>query len=70
MKKYIIIWLLVFLSSIFCFFYIISWITNTMFVNIFNEFEVLLMLSGFSTVNASIFSCTKFINDKISNLKK
>ena len=65
MKKYIIIWLLVFLSSIFCFFYIISWITNTMFVNIFNEFEVLLMLSGFSTVIASIFSCTKFISDKI-----
>lgn len=70
MKKYIIIWLLVFLSSIFCFFYIISWITNTMFVNIFNEFEVLLMLSGFSIVIASIFSCTKFISDKISNLKK
>ncbi len=61
MGKYLKLWILLFLS--------ISWITRIEFVNIFNEFEILLMLVGFSATIASIFSCTTFIYDQLSKLK-
>ncbi len=70
MKKYIVLWVLIFFISNFSLFYGISLITNIIFVNIFNEFEILLILVGFSANIASILSCTKFISDKILNIKK
>ena len=66
MGKYLKLWILLFLTSVVTLFFSISWITRIEFVNIFNEFE---MLVGFSATIASIFSCTTFIYDQLSKLK-
>lgn len=46
MGKYLKLWILLFLTSVVTLFFSISWITRIEFVNIFNEFEILLMLVG------------------------
>ncbi len=69
MGKYLKLWIHLFLTSVVTLLFIISWITRIEFVNIFNEFEILLMLVGFSATIASIFSCTTFIYDQLSKLK-
>ena len=69
MGKYLKLWILLFLTSVVTLFFSISWITRIEFVNIFNEFEILLMLAGFSSTIAFIFSCTTLIYDQLSKLK-
>lgn len=65
MKKYVIQWILI--SSIigFLLFWITSLISNTTFNNIFLEFEIMLMLIGFTTIISTMIVCSKFIVDKI-----
>ncbi|NLY20396.1 MAG: hypothetical protein GXZ08_03870 [Tissierellia bacterium] len=46
-------------------FSILSTITRTTFVNLSSEYELLLMLIGFSSVISTIIVCTKIISDKI-----
>lgn len=47
-----------------------SLITQTTLSNLFQEFEVLLILVGFSTSIATILTCTKLIVDKINEFNE
>jgi hypothetical protein len=59
-------WLIVTPVIGFILFVFVSLVSRTSFTNIFNEFEVLLMLTGFTTMLSTMLTCTKFINDRIS----
>lgn len=70
MKKYIIQWTLISVIAGFLLYGITSLITKTTFNNVFQEFEILLILIGFSMLLSTIVICTKIIVDKISKLKE
>ena len=65
MKKYIISWTIISITVVFLLFGITSLITNTTFNNVFSEFEIILILIGFSTLISTMVVCTNFIGDKI-----
>lgn len=70
MKKYVIQWTSISVMSGFLLYSTVSLITKTTFNNLFGEFEILLMLIGFSTLLSTIIICTKIIVDKISKVKQ
>lgn len=66
MGKIISRWAVTSLIIGFLLYFILSLVTRTTFGNIFGEFEILLMLTGFSTSIATTLTCTKLILDKIN----
>lgn len=68
MIKYITLWILCTSIIGIALFGILSLISGVFFVNIFSEFEILLMLIGFSSVISTIIISTKLIIDKIKNI--
>lgn len=68
MKKYIIQWTSISVVIGFLLYGTVSLITKITFNNIFQEFEILLMLIGFSTLLSTIIVSAKIIVDKISKL--
>lgn len=70
MKTYTIQWTLISVIIGFLLYGVTSLITKTTFNNVFQEFEILVMLIGFTTLLSTIIICTKIIIDKISKLKE
>lgn len=48
----------------------VSFISRTSFVDIFSEFEILLILIGFSSVLSTLIVCSALIIDKMKTLEK
>lgn len=69
MKKYTIQWISISLIIGLLLYFTISLITRITFNNIFGEFEIMLMLIGFSTLLSTIIICTKIVLDKINKLR-
>lgn len=69
MKKYIIQFVSIAIIIGVLIYYITSLITKTTFNNIFGEFEIILILIGFSIMISTTVVCTKIIVDKINKLR-
>jgi hypothetical protein len=67
--KYFIGWLGFSAASGFLLYTIVSVISRTVFTNIFREFEVMLMLIGFSALLSTVVVCTKYLADKMNAMK-
>lgn len=65
MKKYISLWLILTLLIPVILFQITSIISKTTFSDVFNEFEIILVLIGFSVTISTMITCTKILNDKM-----
>lgn len=70
MKKHIIQWILISVIAGILLYGTISSITNTIFNNLFGEFEIMLMIVGFLTLSSTIIICTKIIVDKMGKAKR
>lgn len=66
MTRYILYWFILIIFVGMALFGTVSLISNTSFVNILSEFELLLTLLGFSSVIATIIVSAKVIIDKIN----
>lgn len=66
MMKYFIGWIGCSAASGFLLYTIVSAISRTVFTNIFREFEVMLMLIGFSALLSTVVVCTKYLSDKMN----
>lgn len=69
MKKYIIQFISIAIIIGVLIYYVTSLITKTTFNNIFGEFEIILILIGFSIMISTTVVCTKIIVDKINKLR-
>ena len=70
MGKGIIRWIVTSLLTGLVLYSVTSVIAQTTLSNLFQEFEVLLMLIGFSTSTATILTCTKLIIERINKLNE
>lgn len=66
MKNYFIGWIGCSAASGFLLYTIVSAISRTTFTDIFREFEVMLMLIGFSALLSTVVVCTKYLSDKMN----
>ena len=64
MKKYITLWISATIVVSLLLFLIPTLISKTEFTNIFAEFEIILMLLGFSTTISTMITCTYIIKNK------
>lgn len=70
MAKNIIRWIITSLLTGLVLYNVTSLIAQTTLSNLFEQFEVLLILIGFSTSLATILTCTKLIIEKINKLNE
>ncbi|MCC5895553.1 MAG: hypothetical protein JJU16_08855 [Alkalibacterium sp.] len=70
MIKTIALWAVLFVLTGYSLLGTVSLIANVSFVNIFGEFDILLMLAGFSSILSTLIVCTKIISDKIEAFKQ
>lgn len=69
MIKYLSIWIVSTFLTSFILFQLASSISGTTFTNVFSEFEILLVLIGFSFTISTILTCTIFLYDKFQLIK-
>ena len=70
MTKYISLWVVLTGVIGVVLFNTVSFISRTSFVDIFSEFEIMLILIGFSSVLSTLIVCTTLILDKMKTLGK
>ncbi|MFH5836556.1 hypothetical protein ACHAL6_10830 [Proteiniclasticum sp. C24MP] len=67
--KYFLAWIGLSTAVGFLLYIIVSVMTRVTFGNIFHEFEIMLMLIGFSAVLSTVTVCTKILTDKLNAMK-
>ncbi|MBO1264958.1 hypothetical protein J3A84_07945 [Proteiniclasticum sp. SCR006] len=66
MMKYFIGWIGCSAATGFLLYVVVSAISRTTFTNILREFEVMLMLIGFSVLLSTVVICTKYLSDRMN----
>lgn len=64
--KYFLEWIGLSAAAGFLLYIIVSIISRVTFINIFHEFEIMLMLIGFSALLSTVVVCTKYLSDKMN----